>query len=67
MSNLEFVFKLHPQMSLDYLFPKTQSIKKCPKIVIGLQCSFKSSDWVLYRGSTFIVELLKGLQHLSFS
>ena len=67
--DLEFVFKLHPQMSLDYFISKNPEYKKMPKNCHWFtNHSFKSSDWVLYRGSTFIVELLKkGLQPIYLS
>ena len=56
-------------MSLDYFISKNPEYKKMPKNCHWFtNHSFKSSDWVLYRGSTFIVELLKkGLQPIYLS
>ena len=67
--NLEFVFKFHPQMSLKDFVSKNPTYKKLPKNCHWFtNHSFKNSDWVLYRGSTFIVELLKkGLQPVYLS
>ena len=67
--NLEFVFKFHPQMSLKDFVSKNPAYKKLPKNCHWFtNHSFKNSDWVLYRGSTFIVELLKkGLQPIYLS
>ena len=68
-NDLEFVFKLHPQMSLNDFVSKNSIFKKLPKNCHWFtNHTFKNSDWVLYRGSTFIVELLKkGLQPIYLS
>ena len=67
--NLEFIFKLHPQISLNDFVNKNPIYKKLPKNCHWFtNHSFKNSDWVLYRGSTFIVELFKkGLQPIYLS
>ncbi len=67
--NLEFIFKLHPQISLNDFVNKNPIYKNLPKNCQWFtKHSFKNSDWVLYRGSTFIVELFKkGLQPIYLS
>ena len=67
--DLEFVFKLHPQISLNDFVSKNPTYKTLPK-----KCNwfknhlFNCGDWVIYRGSTFVVDLFKmGLQPIYLS
>ncbi len=69
VNNIEFIFKLHPQISLNNLISKNPNYKNLPKNCNWFKNHFfKRGDWVLYRGSTFVVNLFKmGLQPIYLS
>ena len=69
VDDLEFIFKLHPQISLNDFISKNPNYKNIPKNCKWFKNQFfKRGDWVLYRGSTFVVNLFKmGLQPIYLS
>ena len=67
MPNIEFIWRLHPNMSHETLIQKSPAFRKLPSnIILSSQTLVEDiarSSWALYRGSTAIVQaVMSGLQ-----